>query len=235
MSNLVSIKSCIDSLPPATTYQPKYMSVSLSVSVQITKSNEPVPTLEANNNLSPVSNASSHSDQTTTPSSSSNPQDTSPLRQPACAHPSGSLESPPDSFASSNEQDSSSVPPATQSPPDSASLVALPSPAIISFLHPYITSPPSHSPPAPPSRHNDHTGDFLREFHHKIRTNHLTARWDAFRNNQSCTVKRPPCVKGYKRFCKEIGGEFLEFLQQREFRGQGTRTRCECECPPKMM
>jgi hypothetical protein len=185
--------------------------------------------LEANNNQSPRSNAPSHSVQTTIPSSS-NPQDTPPVQQPACAHPLGSLDSLA-SFLSSNLQ-YSSVPPATQSPPDAANLAtsaAFPSPALLSYLYfePSITSPPPNPPP--PSRRNDHIGDFLRAFHHLIRRYLLTARWDDFRNNQTCNLARPPCIKGYRRFCHEIGGEFLELMQQREFRRQGTRARCECE------
>jgi hypothetical protein len=77
---------------------------------------------------------------------------------------------------------------------------------------------------------SDYTHDFKERFS-KVLQNSEDAQnaWRAFRNARTaCTIARGPCIKVYREFCEEYGGELQTLCREDKFEKLGSLSKCGC-------
>jgi hypothetical protein len=79
------------------------------------------------------------------------------------------------------------------------------------------------------TKRTDYTHEFKERFT-KILQNCDEAQnaWRTFRGARKCTVARGPCIKAYREFCDEYGGELQALANEDKYEKLGTITKCGC-------
>jgi len=78
---------------------------------------------------------------------------------------------------------------------------------------------------SPPSRKGRPVINFQTAVYKLVLRHGLEKEWKEFNAVKVCTVGRAPCVKRYRAFCVEMGGEFAALLEKKQFKFKAIGTR----------